>query len=68
MRRAGFTRKDPEGQNVIPNYFEPFLQQNIALAYVTSEPNVRVCKADADQDRPNSMPQSDTLVAGTCGP
>lgn len=55
MRAAGFVRKDPQGDNVIPNYFEPFLQKNIPLAYVTGDDSVRICKADADQDRPNSL-------------
>lgn len=56
MRNAGFSLKDPQGSDVIPNYFEPFVQKNVPLAYVTATPGIRICKADADQDRPNSLP------------
>lgn len=46
---------------IIPNYFEPFLQKNIELAYSLSskDPNFPILffKADGDQDRPNRIPK-----------
>jgi len=53
LENAGFTLRTAQDPNIIPNYFEPFVQENVDI-YGTSEvPNVRMCKADADQDRPN---------------
>ena len=45
---------------IIPNYFEPFLKENIKIPYAfkTSkkmEKKVRFFKADSDQDRPNIL-------------
>lgn len=39
--------------NIIPNYFAPFVQENIDIRYFTSEPSIKLFKADGDQDRPN---------------
>ena len=39
--------------NIIPNYFSPFVQDNIDILYFTSEPDMKLFKADGDQDRPN---------------
>ena len=51
---AGFVLKTEDDDNVIPDYFQPFLQHNIDI-YGTSEvPDVRMCKGDADLDRPNN--------------
>ena len=53
--RMGFTKLNPVSDNiVIPNYFEPFLQQNIVIngAYKAAY-NYVMFKADADQDRPS---------------
>ena len=53
LENAGFILKTEEDRVIIPNYFEPFDQRNIEI-YGTSEiSNIRACKADADQDRPN---------------
>ena len=48
----GFNIKKDE---VIPEYFEPFIQKNrsILYAYKTNNSNYFVFKADCDQDRPN---------------
>lgn len=54
--RMGFEKLNPEcGQVVIPNYFEPFLRQNIIIngAYKPTEGGYTMFKADADQDRPS---------------
>ena len=43
-------------QIVIPNYFQPFTQKNIPIHFCVEgqlSPNLRLFKADGDQDRPN---------------
>ena len=50
---AGFIQLQEGDSNIIPNYFNPFLQENIDIYVSSSEPNTRFTKADADQDRPN---------------
>lgn len=52
MKRSGFALLDPEGPNIIPNYFEPFERKNIIIYYHKSV-DVVIFKADGDQDRPN---------------
>ena len=49
-----------ENDIIIPNYFEPFVQKNISIKYFTDSQNLenlRIYKADGDQDRPSIMPQ-----------
>lgn len=56
FERIGFEKLDPKREDiVIPNYFEPFLQQNIVIngAYKPVEGGYTMFKADADQDRPS---------------
>ena len=56
---AGFQKLNQENDEIIiPNYFEPFLQENISiLGAVKIDKNKKfiVCKADGDQDRPNIL-------------
>lgn len=52
---AGFQLKDDSDINIIPNYFEPFLQENVDIWVRYKSGNVLFCKADGDQDRPNSI-------------
>ena len=55
----GMTRLDPSGEIVIPNHFEPLLQQNVTIRWAYKGPSgtrIQVVKADADQDRPNRLP------------
>jgi len=54
MKNAGFTELDVDGDNIIPNYFEPFVRENITLHYQKSH-DVVIFKADGDQDRPNRL-------------
>lgn len=50
---AGFIERTENDDNVIPNYFEPFLQKNIEI-WVNRRDDYTFCfKADGDQDRPN---------------
>ena len=54
MQKLGFKLKDGSDSTIIPNYFEPFIQQNIEIHYfTTSNENIFVFKADGDQDRPS---------------
>ncbi|WP_347723813.1 hypothetical protein [Lysinibacillus capsici] len=52
---AGFILRKEDDRNVIPNYFEPFLQANVDIWVHHKLPNTKFFKADGDQDRPNSM-------------
>lgn len=52
---AGFVLKDDTDVNIIPNYFEPFLQENVDIWVRYSEDGTLFCKADGDQDRPNMV-------------
>lgn len=51
--QAGFSLRDDQDPNIIPNYFEPFVQSNIDIYYHIASDCCRICKADSDQDRPN---------------
>lgn len=53
LERAGFKYRDDEDENVIPNYFYPFVQENIDIWTYSSTKDYKACKADGDQDRPN---------------
>ena len=50
---AGFIIKDERNGDIIPNYFEPFIQKNIDIWYNMSDSTALVFKGDGDQDRPN---------------
>ena len=60
MNRAGFKQLDINGSNIIPNYFEPYIQKNIRN-YVHRTADVIVFKADGDQDRPSIISETDIL-------
>ncbi len=59
MSEAGFLELDLDDESIIiPNYFEPFERRNVPV-YCVFDPvpngfEFRMCKADGDQDRPNS--------------
>ena len=56
---AGFVNRKHYDDVIVPNYFEPFLQENIDLDYafktVVADSKPIFFKADADQDRPNVL-------------
>lgn len=52
MMSAGFAKVAGSG-NIIPNYFAPFVQENIDIYYFSSDPEMVLFKGDGDQDRPN---------------
>ncbi len=57
LKDAGFKRRKDFPEVILPNYFEPFVKENIDLDYayktVGEDKKVIFFKADADQDRPN---------------
>lgn len=54
LEQAGFTRVRENDANIIPNYFSPFVQENIDIYVSSSVSGTVFTKADADQDRPNA--------------
>lgn len=58
MEKAGFSLQS-DNTNIIPNYFEPFVRENIGIDYFTTDnENFRVFKGDGDQDRPSFAARS----------
>ncbi len=53
MKLSGFNLRSLEDENIIPTYFEPFVQKNIDIWFQSSEKELCIFKADGDQDRPN---------------
>jgi hypothetical protein len=53
LNEAGFICKTDIDDNIIPNYFEPFIRKNIDIWYTSSDKNTLLFKGDGDQDRPN---------------
>ena len=53
MRKSGFVRKIEEEGNIIPTYFEPFIQSNVDIWLEKSHEEMVVFKGDGDADRPN---------------
>lgn len=51
LSSAGFTERTEEDANIIPNYFYPFVQENIDI-WIQPIDGAIYCKADGDQDRP----------------
>jgi hypothetical protein len=53
MNEAGFVRR-MDNDNIIPNYFEPFIRNNVDILFYLSrlDDDIRLFKADADQDHP----------------
>lgn len=54
---AGFQKREENDENIIPNYFEPFLQKNVEIWAHYKTEGTLFFKADGDQDRPNICPQ-----------
>lgn len=53
VENAGFTALKENDDNIIPNYFNPFVKENVDIWVYATTPNAVFCKADGDQDRPN---------------
>ena len=54
LSRAGFVRRKEKDRNVIPNYFEPFVQENVDIWIHYEKEGALFYKADGDQDRANA--------------
>lgn len=52
MIKSGWKKRE-DSDNIIPNYFSPYLQENIDIYYFSSDSDVVLFKGDGDQDRPN---------------
>lgn len=53
---AGLTLRKTDDENIIPNYFEPFVQKNVEINFFCNlHDNFLICKADGDQDRPSVL-------------
>ncbi len=51
--KAGFVCCSEDDENIIPNYFHPFVRKNISLRMMEPFlPGVRMFRGDGDQDRP----------------
>lgn len=50
---AGFVERKKNDRNIIPNYFCPFVRENIDIWVSGNIANGLFVKADGDQDRPN---------------
>ena len=62
--RMGFSLRKENDENIVPNYFEPFISKNINIkaAYYNSKnaPYI-IFRGDSDQDRPNIVPGDNFL-------
>lgn len=54
VRNAGFCLLEEGDTNVVPNYFAPFVQENIDIWITSPVENAKFVKGDGDQDRPNN--------------
>lgn len=58
MHQAGFSVRDENSDNTIPNYLNPPLYENTEYYYCVNQPmDFMLFKADGDQDRPNLLPE-----------
>jgi predicted RNA binding protein with dsRBD fold (UPF0201 family) len=57
LQQAGFTKVNPNSKSlIIPNYFSPFVQENVVINFFADTKdidNIKIYKADGDQDRPS---------------
>lgn len=51
--KGGFCRCDEDSENIIPNYFHPFVKKNISLRVLDAQlKGLILFRGDGDQDRP----------------
>lgn len=58
LAESGFSKLDPKGDIIIPNYFEPFEKKNVDIRYAyktNRKVKYMIFKGDGDQDRPNKI-------------
>lgn len=49
---AGFMKVENSG-NIIPNYFQPYVCENVDIYYFSTDEKIVLFKGDGDQDRPS---------------
>lgn len=52
MTRGGWLKVENSG-NIIPDYFHPYVCENIDIYYFSTDENIILYKGDGDQDRPS---------------
>lgn len=55
VEQAGFHLLEENDSNIIPNYFSPFVQENIDIWVSSPTDGTKFVKGDGDQDRPNEV-------------
>lgn len=55
LKKVGFRNRE-DYNNIIPNYFEPFVRENVDIWAHYKTEGTTFFKADGDQDRPNLVP------------
>ncbi|CDO58562.1 hypothetical protein BN1012_Phect348 [Candidatus Phaeomarinobacter ectocarpi] len=68
FKQSSWHKVEPDGPLVVPNYFEPFAASNTDIRFAIRHqdkqtPALRLFKADADQDRPNTLPQQENSAS-----
>lgn len=62
LMSAGFLNRRECSEWIVPNYFEPFLRENVDVTYscmpLTENFHCVIFKGDSDQDRPNLIEES----------
>ena len=56
LENCGLKIMTERDENIIPNYFEPFVQENVDINFIYSWGDFRMFRGDGDQDRP-SLPR-----------
>lgn len=53
----GFELLNPDGDTIVPNYFEPFERRNVRINFALKSPYPAylIFKGDGDQDRPSTL-------------
>lgn len=55
LLKAGFTKKEENSGNIIPDYFSPFVRKNVDInIFWEKETDPIMFKGDGDQDRPSA--------------
>ena len=58
LAKSGFIMREHSRSVIIPNYFEPFENNNVEIAYAIKcgvAYDYSICKGDGDQDRPSQI-------------
>lgn len=53
IQSAGFTERAENDENILPDYFAPYVRKNVDIWVESTEENCTFFKGDGDQDRPS---------------